>query len=146
MMTAREHMKELQTQVDNLKHINRSLQQENAYLHRTAQNIRAGANSWKRRAKMAEKRHKELVLEKVQLQDAHERKMEDVKALLIDAEDRECRTSADLHNARAELEDLRWEKNTQINELRYEIVCLKAHAYDLAFGSATEREGMPNEE
>lgn len=146
MMTARERLLSLQKQVDNLKHINLSLQQENAELHRTAQNIRAVAHSWKRSAKMAEKRHKELVLEKVQLQDAHKRQLEDVKALLIDAEDRECRTSADLHNARAELEDLRWEKNTQINELRYEIVCLKAHAYDLAFGSATEREGMPHEE
>ena len=146
MMTAREHMKDLITQVEQLKKINLSLQQENAALHRTASAIRAGAHSWKRRAKMAEKRHKELVLEKVQMQDAHKRQLEDVKALLIDAEDRECRTSADLHNARAELEDLRWEKNTQINELRYEIVCLKAHAYDLAFGSATEREGMPHEE
>lgn len=93
----------------------------------SVESLRQQAHDWKKRAKSAEARLVELLREKVRTQDEHRAAIEEM-AKMIDESDRELASvQADLKN---EIDDRA--------ELEYELVQVKAHAYDLAFGSPVE--------
>lgn len=97
---------------------------KNERKHETVETMRKAAHDWKKRAKGAEARLVELLHEKVRMQDDHRRMQEALIASIAESDKKLARVKADLDNATDEKA-----------ELEYELMCVKAHAYDLAFGS-----------
>lgn len=106
----------------------KQLQEEN-------RRIRQGAHDWKMRARAAEKRQKELVIEKVKMQDEHRAALETVAKMLGETERKLCKVQADLLTARDDYEDQHWE----LAEKDLEIMRLKAEIYDLEHRQEEER-------
>ena len=131
-MTGREHMKTLYDRIRELEAANESQMMENAMLMDTIKAVRQGAHDWKMRAKAAEARCKELLKEHVRMQDEHQHDMDKMTELLVET------------NEKLAKQQVAWQEAcTENNDMLLEINCLKAHAYDLAFGSALERQGCP---
>lgn len=86
--------------------------------------IRQGAHEWKKRAVAAEKRCRELLTERVKDQDAHDETMRILAGELSETDKKLLQTMDDLQQVSFNRE-----------EIRYELVRVKAHAYDLAFGN-----------
>ena len=91
----------------------------------TMEALRKAAHDWKKRAKAAEARLVELLREKVKTQDEHSAAIEEMAKMLGESDRKLAKVQSDLEN---EIDDHA--------ELEYELVIVKAHAYDLAFGAA----------
>ena len=98
------------------------------------QKIKNGARKWKQRAKATEQRLKETEKRCVELlkerniwQDEHTRDLSELAQMLAESDKKLAGAQVDLQNAidaKAEVE--------------YELLMVKAHAYDLAFGNREE--------
>lgn len=104
-----------------------SIEAENSQLKKERDAIRQGAHNWKMRARAAEKRHKELVLEKVKMQDDHRAAMVSVAKQLAEVEKQLAAAQAKLLVKDDDINDLDW----QIIDLEEDIIRLKAEVYDL---------------
>lgn len=112
-----------------IDYINR-IETENVLLKKERDAIKQGAHDWKKRAKAAEKRQKELVIEKVKMQDEHRAALETVAKMLGETERKLCKVQAELISARDDYEDQHW----TLVEKDQEIMRLKAEVYDLTHG------------
>ena len=92
-----------------------------------AAELRQAAHDWKKRARGAEKRVLELLKEQAEQRRVYETGVKQMAEMLEEADQKKTKLMAEIDN----LTDERF-------ELQYELMCVKAHAYDLAFGSATE--------
>jgi len=90
----------------------------------SVESLRQQAHDCKKRAKSAEARLVELLREKVRTQDEHRAAIEEMAKMIGESDRKLASVQADLQN---EIDDRA--------ELEYELVLVKAHAYDLAFGS-----------
>lgn len=90
----------------------------------SVESLRKQAHDWKKRAKSAEARLVELLREKVRTQDENRAAIEEMAKMIGESDRKLAKAQADLQN---EIDDRA--------ELEYELVLVKAHAYDLAFGS-----------
>lgn len=89
--------------------------------------IRKSAREWKERAVTAEKRCKELLVERIRREDEHEESMRRIAEEL-------GRTNKKMMQDMEELQRANYNRE----ELRYELTRVKAHAYDLAFDKRLE--------
>lgn len=100
------------------------MQDENKRLKAENEAIRKGANDWKKRAKAEKKRCRELEREREIWQSEHIQDLQTMANMLSDTDEKLAKTRAELDNAI----DAKC-------EAEYELLLVKAHAYELAFGS-----------
>ena len=104
------------------------MQDENKRLKADNLAIRKGAHDWKKRARTAEKRCVELLKERNVWQDEHAEDLKEMAHMLSESDMKLAKAQTDLQNA---MDDKA--------EIEYELLLVKAHAYDLAFGNPMER-------